>query len=105
MDEWVKIVQTVGIPAACLVALGGGVWKTLRWFGIHVLVPIRDAHVKFLERVTSALDTQTAALERIGESRGDELKKLEQIAARLGEVAVIITETHAMILKTHGERK
>lgn len=57
MEPWLTILQTFGVAVTCLAALGFAVWRTAKWMGANFLVPVRDAHIKFLEKLENGLQS------------------------------------------------
>lgn len=57
--DWLEsirvIVATVGVPVACLVGLGAGVYFFGRFAAVKVLEPLVNAHINFLASVLELL--------------------------------------------------
>lgn len=74
-DTWTNIVKDVGFPIAVSLILlsfwasiGAGCWVIARWLGRELLIPIRDAHIKFLTSLQETQQRQALNLQRLDES-------------------------------------
>ena len=65
LDTWVTLVQTFGVAVACLGALGYAVWRVLVWTGTHVVLPVVQRHILFLDTMAAAVDKLVATLDRM----------------------------------------
>lgn len=75
--DWLQITQSLGIPAAILIAMGLGiyraaVWCGMRveesvvWLGKEVVIPVRNQHFETMadmRAVAKAIDARLASLE------------------------------------------
>lgn len=52
--EWAAIVERLGFPIFVALVLLWAFGKTAKWFGIHILIPIRDAHTSFLQSLQNS---------------------------------------------------
>lgn len=108
--DWLEVAKTFGVPVAILAAMMFAAWRTLKWFGAEVVIPIRDAilnkAIHFFDKldvtvekietnvdsVTRNMDVQTRAME----SQARTLEKIER------KVADCPTPTVRAALKLNG---
>lgn len=50
-----EIINTVGVPVACLIGLGAGIYLSARFLASKILEPLVVAHIKFLASVLELL--------------------------------------------------
>ncbi len=60
--DFLALAQQLGITAACLVALGWTVWRSLTWFALNVVKPMADRHIKFVDELALAASAQAEAM-------------------------------------------
>lgn len=105
--DWTQIATNFGVSVACLFGLSWAVWSSLKWIGMHVLKPLADRHLSFIDQVAQNLVAQTTAMQKLadetnaeGKERREELEKLDHIASKLAEITSGISEVRALIIRT-----
>ncbi len=86
----------------------------LLWLGKYILMPLREAHVEFLKKTTSAIEAQGYTLTsvkdamvevkntivEIGGARKAETERLDHIAEQLERVVTGIAEAQTVVVQT-----
>lgn len=68
--DWVALVRDLGLPIVALFGLSWAVWKAVGWTAANVITPVRDRAFKLVDDLTSTLNIQSAALDKIATSQG-----------------------------------
>lgn len=55
MGEWAAILRDIGVPAAMLLVLARGLWVGGKWVGDHVVRPLVERHLRFVDDVSKTL--------------------------------------------------
>lgn len=50
-SEWVVLIDKLGIPVSVMIGMGFGFYKIVVWLGIHVIVPLKDKHMSFIDEL------------------------------------------------------
>lgn len=73
-ETWTTVVKEVGFPVAVSLILlsfwasiGAGSWVIARWLGRELIIPMRDAHIKFLTSLQETQQKQSYNLQRLDE--------------------------------------
>lgn len=83
--DFPNLVQTVGVPVACLAALAFAVWRTLNWLGVHVVRPVAARHVKFLDELGLAMAAQSQAMQTLAIQQTKYAEQIERMASKQDE--------------------
>jgi hypothetical protein len=57
--DWISIVEKFGIPMGILAAFAYFVAQGIKWFGYNVVLPMKDRHMSFLDKMECCLDKIT----------------------------------------------
>lgn len=49
--EWVVLIDKLGIPVSVMIGMGFGFYKIVVWLGLHVVVPLKDKHISFIDQL------------------------------------------------------
>ena len=55
MQEWVQVIQSLGVPVTILAVMVIGIWKVGRWMGENVIKPMVAAAILTLKTVQEAV--------------------------------------------------
>lgn len=50
-SEWVVLIDKLGIPVSVMIGMGFGFYKIVIWLGIHIVVPLKDKHMSFIDQL------------------------------------------------------
>lgn len=92
--DWIAAVQTVGVAGACLIALGVAVWRSMTWVGHYILKPVAERHIKFLDELSTAMASQSQALQTMAIQQGKNLDGIERI---MDELTIIIGKQDKLV--------
>lgn len=85
-SAWIQVVQSLGVSVACLLALSYAIWKGIKWAGVNCILPMKDAHVKFLNAVSSSMRELVADHKIQGEVLTRFADRMEHVAQRVETV-------------------
>jgi hypothetical protein len=101
--DWIDVATKLGVPVAALVALGYGVWRVIVWCGTNLVVPVRDKHAAFLDRLIGNLDAlrethaqSVTTQQQMQATQRDQAVALDQIA--------VTQKDQTLLLREHGEQ-
>jgi len=57
MNDWASIVDKLGVPVAVMAAMGFVGYKTIMWFGVNVVVPLKDRHITFVDDLKGLIES------------------------------------------------
>lgn len=97
--DFVTAVQNLGIAAACLLALGYAVWAAVRWTLSNIAKPVADRHIKFLDELSFAMNSQSQALQTMAIQQGKNFEGIDRVMIRMEE----IIEKQDMLYKTMSD--
>jgi len=73
-DTWTAIVRDVGFPIAVSLILlsfggsiGAGSWVIARWLGRELIIPMRDAHIRFLASLQETQQRHATSLQSLND--------------------------------------
>lgn len=88
LGGWGSLIQTFGIAVACLAALSFAVWRSLVFIGKHVVIPVAERHIRFIDEVAASIKTHT--------------ELLAATEARLEKLEVVI-HTRSVVIAPEGQ--
>ena len=50
-SEWVVLIDKLGIPVSVMIGMGFGFYKIVIWLGMHIVVPLKDKHMSFIDQL------------------------------------------------------
>jgi hypothetical protein len=50
-SEWVVLIDKLGIPVSVMIGMGFAFYKIVIWLGMHVVVPLKDKHMSFIDQL------------------------------------------------------
>lgn len=114
--DFKDLIQNFGLAVACLIALGLGTWRALKWVGANVLKPMADRHIRFIDEVATVVKDQAGAIVSsnmnilkiseaiisISRSNKDTLDRIEAVTEQLRNVAQGISEVKSVVLKSEN---
>ena len=84
-SEWVVLIDKLGIPVAVMIGMGLGFYKIVVWLGLHVVVPLKDKHMSFIDQlqdligqIVSVQGSIDSKVQQINEKLFDEKFKKEK---------------------------
>jgi len=73
--ELLAFFERFGLPTVILMVFAWFVAQSIRWFGVNVVVPMKDRHIDFLGKLEHCIDkiadTQTSIRDNIGSIKSD----------------------------------
>ena len=57
--DWLNIVEKFGVPMGILATFAYFVAQSVKWFGYNVVLPMKDRHMSFLDKMECCLDKIT----------------------------------------------
>jgi len=94
--DYVALVQQFGIMGSILVGVLLTVYRAGKWIGVHILQPVAERHIAFVER-----------LEKIQLEHGATLKELSHIQQQQTEIlqaqVVQLTALHTIARETRDD--
>ncbi len=74
-----------GLPTVILFTVGWGLWKSVAWTGLNVVLPLRD-------RITVHLDAISTIMTRLAETSEHQGRLLEQLTATVAQLSVFMKQ-------------
>ncbi len=90
-QNWVEIIEKLGLPVGMLAFVSYSLWKATAWLGVNILAPLKDRHLQFL-------DSLQITLKILAEGQTALAKEMETITK------IIAKEWHGPDKKT-GDKK
>lgn len=82
-QTWGELIANVGFPIALFVmmsvTIGIVLWRCLPWLAVNVVTPVTAAHVKLVETLEKASNSQADAMEKQAEAMTKMAKSFEQL--------------------------
>lgn len=76
--EWIVLIDKLGIPVSVMIGMGFGFYKIVVWLGVHVVVPLKDKHMSFIDQLQDLIGKIVAV-------QGSIDTKVQQINEKLFE--------------------
>ena len=57
-----QLFQAVGIPVACMIVMGLGIWRAGKWSAKNVIEPLVSRHMQFLDKLEKIMESQANTL-------------------------------------------
>jgi hypothetical protein len=70
-DFWLRAVEKHGFSTVFAIIFLGMFWYFSRWVGNEVVIPVRDAHIRFTSQVSDSVELQGKAINEVKESMDD----------------------------------
>ncbi len=90
-----QFAQVFGFPAACLIAVGFGVWRIVTYVVTKILTPIAERHIQFLDK----LESTQAERDATSKQQAGALTQMVQLQGRQG---VQMDEQTAILKRISG---
>lgn len=88
LADWLGAVDRYGLPLVALMFTWWMLWSAGRWVARHVLIPLRDQHIEFLNTISEATITNSRTL---------------QTMAVAGEKMISVQSTQTHLLQSNTE--
>lgn len=75
-SEWVVLIDKLGIPVSVMIGMGFGFYKIVIWLGMHIVVPLKDKHMSFIDQLQELIG-------KIVTVQGSIDSKVQQISDKL----------------------
>lgn len=68
LEQWIALVRDLGFPGVLLIFVCVAVWKSGRWVGYQVIIPLRNRFIIFLGVLEKTQKHQAEALVSLGQA-------------------------------------
>lgn len=66
--EWLTLWREFGYPALITAVGGYAAWKVCAWLAVHVIKPVVDRHIKFIDELRDGVKVIAEAMNEIKDS-------------------------------------
>lgn len=86
MDQFLQIINTVGIPVGILVAFSIAIWRSLIWLAENVAKPVTIKHIEFIEEVKATIMAVADVVKDVRNNQDKIITKIDDVSKDVKEL-------------------